>query len=80
MSEQESLLDLFESFEPETPGELYARTQPARCAVIPYRHFGMQDGECTMCSTHDSHGKPGVYWCHICDRLGCWEWLGKHKD
>lgn len=79
MSEQAAPLDLFEqrSVEPLEPLEPMER---GASRFAPHRHFGMQDGECGMCSTHDSNTKPGVYWCHVCDRLGCWEWMGKHKD
>ena len=21
-----------------------------------------------------------LYWCHLCNNTGCWDWLQKHKD
>lgn len=59
--------------------DLHAMPAPRReqREANPFRkHFGV----CVQCNGHDSQLETRLYWCWLCEKSGCIEWLKSHKD
>ena len=79
MSAQQSLLQLFEQQFAAKVGPRESDVGATRESPVLTNPFRKQSGICTRC-THGVEREQRIYFCHICNGSGCWEWLQKHRD